>query len=214
MKISVLFLMFVIISGISLIGINQAFADFCVSNVAGTWNNPSTWGGCSGGVPDNTGDSADIQTNGDVQLNNDFVIGSLTVQEGGSLSINRQLTADDLLVTGRSDLFINCFGELIITTNEGGDNRGLLTNHGLLQTLLNVPFFNSGTYQSSGTDIFGGTFTGNDIEPITSICVIGGEFLPIDTTALLLAGVQTNAAWMIPVIVSAVGFGIVILRKL
>jgi len=43
--------------------------------------------------------------------------------------------------------------------------------------------------------------------------VVGGELLPIDTTALLLAGAQMNAAWMIPVIVSAIGIGIVIARK-
>jgi len=43
--------------------------------------------------------------------------------------------------------------------------------------------------------------------------VVGGELLPIDTTALLLAGTQMNAAWMIPVIVSAIGIGIVIARK-
>jgi len=42
---------------------------------------------------------------------------------------------------------------------------------------------------------------------------IGGELLPIDTTALLLSGVQTNAAWLIPVIVSVIGIGIVIARK-
>jgi len=43
---------------------------------------------------------------------------------------------------------------------------------------------------------------------------IGGTLLPIDTTALLLAGAQMNAAWMIPVIVVAIGFAIVIARKL
>jgi len=42
---------------------------------------------------------------------------------------------------------------------------------------------------------------------------VGGELLPIDTTALLLVGSQMNAAWMIPVIVSAIGIGIVIARK-
>ncbi len=42
---------------------------------------------------------------------------------------------------------------------------------------------------------------------------IGGTILPIDTTALLLAGVQTNLAWMIPVALSAVGIGIVLVRK-
>ena len=43
--------------------------------------------------------------------------------------------------------------------------------------------------------------------------MVGGELLPIDTTALLLAGTQMNAAWMIPVIVSAIGIGIVLARK-
>jgi len=42
---------------------------------------------------------------------------------------------------------------------------------------------------------------------------VGGEIIPLDTTALLLAGAQMNAAWMIPVIVSGIGFAIVIARK-
>jgi len=44
-------------------------------------------------------------------------------------------------------------------------------------------------------------------------CYIGGEIIPLDTTALLLSGAQMNAAWMIPVIVSGIGFAIVIARK-
>ncbi len=42
---------------------------------------------------------------------------------------------------------------------------------------------------------------------------VGGELLPLDTTMVLVAGTQTAAAWMIPVIVSAIGIGIVIARK-
>jgi len=42
---------------------------------------------------------------------------------------------------------------------------------------------------------------------------VGGELIPLDTTALILAGAQMNAAWMIPVIVSGIGFAIVIARK-
>jgi len=42
---------------------------------------------------------------------------------------------------------------------------------------------------------------------------VGGELIPVDSTSLLVAGAQTNAAWMIPVIVSAIGIGIVIARK-
>jgi len=37
--------------------------------------------------------------------------------------------------------------------------------------------------------------------------VVGGEFLPIDSTALLLAGAQ-SFSWMIPVILSGIGIGL------
>jgi len=37
--------------------------------------------------------------------------------------------------------------------------------------------------------------------------VVGGEFLPIDSTALMLAELQTNAIWMLPVLAGAVGTG-------
>ncbi len=43
--------------------------------------------------------------------------------------------------------------------------------------------------------------------------VVGGEFIGVDTTSVLVAGSQNTAAWMIPVIVSAIGFAIVIARK-
>jgi len=43
---------------------------------------------------------------------------------------------------------------------------------------------------------------------------VGGELIPLDTSALLLAGAQMNAAWLIPVIVAAAGIGIVLSRKL
>jgi len=37
--------------------------------------------------------------------------------------------------------------------------------------------------------------------------VVGGEFLPIDSTALLLAGLQSSAIWMLPVLAVAAGAG-------
>ncbi len=42
---------------------------------------------------------------------------------------------------------------------------------------------------------------------------VGGEFIGVDTTSLLVAGAQMNAAWLIPVIVSAIAIGIVLARK-
>ncbi len=42
---------------------------------------------------------------------------------------------------------------------------------------------------------------------------VGGDIVPLDTTMVLVAGAQYTAAWMIPVIVSGIGFAIVIARK-
>jgi len=42
---------------------------------------------------------------------------------------------------------------------------------------------------------------------------VGGNIIPLDSTMVLAAGAQYTAAWMIPVIVSAIGIGIVIARK-
>jgi len=42
---------------------------------------------------------------------------------------------------------------------------------------------------------------------------VGGEFVGIDSVSVLVAGTQTTAAWMIPVLISAIGIGIVIARK-
>ena len=61
--------------------------------------------------------------------------------------------------------------------------------------------------------------TCEELEVVLRTCVadfcpnVGGVFEGVDTTSLLVAGAQMNAAWMIPVIVSAIGIGIVIARK-
>jgi len=52
----------------------------------------------------------------------------------------------------------------------------------------------------------------SQISPPPTTPPVGGEIIPIETTALILAGAQTFS-WMIPVIVSAIGIGIVIARK-
>ena len=43
--------------------------------------------------------------------------------------------------------------------------------------------------------------------------IIGGEIIPINTTALLLAGVQSVSMWMIPVVVSGAGIGVFVIMR-
>ena len=66
-------------------------------------------------------------------------------------------------------------------------------------------------YESGGSETF---VTGsNGVPPSGTPMAVGGEFIGIDTTAVLAAGAQNTAAWMIPVLVAAAGLGIVIARK-
>jgi len=44
--------------------------------------------------------------------------------------------------------------------------------------------------------------------------VVGGKFLDVDKTALVLAGTQFTSSWVIPTLVAAIGFGLVISRKI
>jgi len=59
---------------------------------------------------------------------------------------------------------------------------------------------------------FSGTLTIYEWPTIHKFAV-GGEFIPLDSTMVLTAGAQYTAAWMIPVIVSAIGIAIVVARK-
>ena len=42
--------------------------------------------------------------------------------------------------------------------------------------------------------------------------IVGGELLPIDTTALMLAGIQSSAIWMLPALVGITGVGAYFVR--
>jgi len=60
-----------------------------------------------------------------------------------------------------------------------------------------------------GTDIIGIIFDTWSF----SRSPVGGDMIQMQTTSVLAAGAQYTAAWMIPVIISAIGIGIVIARK-
>ncbi|MGI0056936.1 MAG: hypothetical protein ACREAK_06125 [Nitrosarchaeum sp.] len=69
---------------------------------------------------------------------------------------------------------------------------------------------------SSGGSL--GPRTGSTTETVRilsdgSSTVVGGELIPIDTTSLLLAGVQMTASWLIPVIVAGAGIGLFVVSR-
>ncbi len=49
--------------------------------------------------------------------------------------------------------------------------------------------------------------------PIEKGGTIGGVFIGIDTASILLAGAQMTSAWLVPIIVAAIGIGMILARK-
>jgi len=50
------------------------------------------------------------------------------------------------------------------------------------------------------------------IEFTTADVLVGGTFIPIDTTSLLLAGASVNV-WMIPVVLAGIGIGVFVIKR-
>ena len=45
------------------------------------------------------------------------------------------------------------------------------------------------------------------------LSTVGGKIIPVDSTSLILAGTQSTVSWLIPVLISAIGIGIVLVRR-
>lgn len=52
-----------------------------------------------------------------------------------------------------------------------------------------------------------------DPDSISCKGIVGGSMIPIDKTALLIYGIQTNAMWLIPLVFSGIGIGLVLVRR-
>ena len=165
----------------------------------GNWEDPTKWlpSPPVSGFPEVICIDGSKIANSVVHLNSDFVVSFDIIVDSG----------DKLVVESGWTL---THGEL----NDSYHNNGILQIFGSFVQTGSI-FFNDGSVivECGGSfDIFGGIFDGFD--PIIKECFpVGGELLPIDSTALLLAGVQANALWLIPAIVAATGIGIVIARK-
>jgi len=122
-----------------------------------------------------------INANGFTGVNS----GSFIVSAGGNL-VNKGIMNLNGGVGGSS-------GALGLTSNTQVDNHG---------TINESP--GSGTESGIVRVISNAIFNDN----LADLCPsVGGELLPIDNTALLIAGLQTSAIWMLPVLAGAAGVG-------
>ncbi len=97
-------------------------------------------------------------------------------------------------------------------------NPGKIIFNGNIVTFEETITNNGNTSEEHCTQTY--TITGRDGGKILVIqelwfnepLVVGGEFLPLETTALLLAGAQ-SFSWMIPVVLSGIGIGLFVISR-
>ncbi len=115
----------------------------------------------------------------------------------------------------------------------GHDGQTIITKH-LKSDLSLLATFQTGQGRTEDMDCDPNTFPGVDaiwskdafsnnleaFEVADGTCplgggeqLVGGNFIPIDTTLLILAGAQMTASWMIPVMVAGAGIGLFVFSR-
>jgi len=210
----------------------------CDSIASGPWTDTNTWS-CNGedSIPDSSinafifpGHTVTVSddVSGDfVSISGGDPLGTLIINDGASLTARSFENLGDTFNFGtlNVDSFANsifdtfhnrCTGVVNISFFGVNGEGFLIINHGVFN--IGDSFFNLGIFQNSGTinGVFSDEFEGGVLESISSICgVVGGELLAIDSTALVLAGLQTSAIWMLPVLAGVAGsaFGILYIKS-
>lgn len=135
-----------------------------------------------------------------VTLNQDA---TMTVGSDATLTIN---TDDSSTLANQGTVNVEENG--VINMGSEASSLTLLSNDGTINGPGEINLFGiSIEVQNTGV------ITAIINEFFTERPVVGGEIIPIESTAVLLAGAQMTSSWLIPVIVSAIGIGIVIARR-
>jgi len=152
------------------------------------------------------GSSMTVDSDSDNQLTNR---GTLNVEDTGKVEVKDK---GNVLNDCGGVANIEDGGEIEI--GENGGEEAKLTNHGALNGPGQINLFGL-LIEIKNSGFISAIINPDNIMQIPSPCsmAVGGEFIGIDSTALLVYYSQHTAAWMLPAIVSAIGIGIVIARK-
>jgi len=157
------------------------------------WSDDANWNGDT--APDENDDicvDGEDLVNRNVVLDVDFTVSNfLFISTGDTLTIAEGKT----LTTPFDTIFIDIGGKLIVRGALEEDD-GLILNDGQILVCIE-------TGSIANLEI-----QGNQPEFIQCGQIIGGELMPLDSTALLLAGLSSSAVWMIPTLAGIAGAGV------
>ena len=93
------------------------------------------------------------------------------------------------------------------------DNPSALT---FINSFLIVNDFDELLFIANNNDIASIDLLDEDSRGLTVVLfdiIIGGEIIPLDNSALVIAGVQSVSMWMIPVILTGIGIGVFVIMR-
>jgi len=126
---------------------------------------------------------------------------TVLVEDGATITID---TDDSSILDNAGTLTIDSES----TINIGSNAQTLLSNSGTINGPGEINLFGT-VIEIENT----GTITAIINEIITTIPV-GGDFIPLESAAVLLAGAHMTASWLVPIVVTTIGIGIVIARRM
>jgi hypothetical protein len=178
-----------------------------------SWSDPNNWDRQVGFEADTIGFNHMVPELCDLVIIDANTANAATVHFDISyfqLGNEMQIGSDDTFVIDSGNTFDHTPDRSCPTLNAAAETIVNAGNFNVFGTLLN-----NGAFINIGAVLDCGIISGNvlPIQGIVNRCAVGGEMIPLDTTMVLLAGSQMTASWMIPIIVSGIGIGIVLARK-
>ena len=145
----------------------------------------------------------------------------ITLNIDTGLTVQGFLRANDIFIGSTGPLIVECEGELLLfdadelgslSLGANSENHGSITTDGasiVTDTISIVTLSNSGFFDPNLV-IIGDVA----IEEIPSPCgtQVAGELLPLDSTALFLAGIQSMTVRMIPTVLGLAGAGVYLVK--
>ena len=139
---------------------------------------------------------------GKIQDPNPAELYSINIVTGAATALQPLTQVGGPATAGIVSLQFTCDGTLYGGTTQ---NPGV---GGFLVTInqLNGNYATVGAASATAGSALGGLAA-------SDICIVGGELLPISTTALFLAGLNSIAVWMVPALAGLAGAGVYIVNR-
>ena len=168
-----------------------------------------------------TGGTINIDNDGTILTNGGDGTTSGAIQTtGGTITIQNKGLIQTMGGVGSSSGSIRTTSGTITITNEAcgnillngasGSSSGSITDTSGTITITNHGTLVENPGSGGGSGIVKNTATIID-DPLR--CLVAGQIIPVETTSLLLAGLQSSAMWFAPLILAGAGFAVYKLRK-